>query len=99
MEKKAVRKGPWHQGLHCVEVAQGFELMDSPKLSGLSMETHFREAFPGRPFKQRTVQDNRAQWFKLSGVEEKDMWIQRGLETGGLWSSYMREHKMKESRR
>jgi len=61
-----------------------------------SMELRFRYAFPGRAFKQRTVQDNRFQWFSMSTTEEKDDWVKRGRADNALWSLYMRQHKIKD---
>jgi hypothetical protein len=41
---------PWHHGLYCVDVIDGFEQMGSQSLKGLSKAERFKIAFPLRRF-------------------------------------------------
>jgi len=85
---------PWHHGLYCVDVVDGFEKMGSTSLKGLSKSERFDIAFPGRRYADSTVRDAQKQW-ALASNSAKEAAIAAGRTTGGLWRVFSAQHPIK----
>lgn len=91
------RKEPlWHQGLYCVEFAEGLNTMAHSKLLQRSA---FCEAFPDRPWVRRTFQDNKKQWLDMASPSDRSAAVAAGQTTPGLWSHFSRLHPIVKTNR
>jgi hypothetical protein len=80
---------PWHDGLYCVEFADGLEMMAN---SPLSQKDAFHDAFPNRSWVRRTFQDNKRQWLDLATPSERSEAVAAGKIHRGLWRRFSKQH-------
>ena len=88
---------PWHHGLYCVDVVDGFEKMGCTSLKGLSKSERFDTAFPGRHYAGSTVRDAQKQWERASN-SAKEAAIAAGRTTSGLWRVFSAQHPIKQQK-
>ena len=88
---------PWHHGLYCVDVVDGFEKMGCTSLKGLSKSERFDTAFPGRHYAGSTVCDAQKQWERASN-SAKEAAIAAGRTTSGLWRVFSAQHPIKQQK-
>ena len=86
---RPTKQSPWHNGLYCVEFANG---LDEINRSVLSQEDAFYDAFPGRRWVRRTFQDNKRQWLDLASPSDCANAIKAGRTKQGLWRRFSRAH-------
>jgi hypothetical protein len=85
----------WHDGLYCVEFADGLGHM---AVSALSQEDAFYDAFPGRPWVRRTFHDNKKQWLELANPSERAVAVAAGKTSQGLWRRFSKTHPIVKRR-
>jgi len=88
---------PWHHGLYCIDVVDGFEKMGSKSLKGLSKMERFDVAFPGRCYADSTIRDAQNQWVRASN-SAKEASLAAGRTTQGLWRVFSAQHPIKKSK-
>jgi hypothetical protein len=88
---------PWHHGLYCIDVVDGFKRMASRSLKGLSKVERFKAAFAGRHYAETTVRDAQNQWTRASN-STKEAALAAGRTTQGLWRVFSAQNPIKNKR-
>jgi hypothetical protein len=88
---------PWHHGLYCIDVVDGFERMASRSLKGLSKAERFKAAFAGRRYAETTIRNAQNQWTRASN-STKEAALAAGCTTPGLWRVFSAQNPIKNKR-